>query len=148
MGLAGRCRSVVVMMLLVVGSAVAGGAQAADDALYQQLGGQPGLVRLVDDFMGRLMADARMNPFFKDTDQQDFKKKLVLQFCDVSGGPCVTKNPDMKDTHADMHIRMSDFNALVEVLQTSMDAQQIPFSVQNRLLARLAPMHRPIVNTQ
>ena len=28
-----------------------------NDALYQQLGGQPGLVRLMDDFMARLLAD-------------------------------------------------------------------------------------------
>ncbi|MFO1337837.1 MAG: hypothetical protein U1F53_06305 [Burkholderiaceae bacterium] len=29
---------------------------ARDDSLYQQLGGQPGLVRLMDDFMQRLLA--------------------------------------------------------------------------------------------
>ena len=29
-----------------------------------------------------------------------------------------------------------------------MDQQGIPFTVQNRLLARLAPMHRDIVNTR
>ena len=38
-----------------------------------------------------------------------------------------------------------DFNALVEVLQQSMEARGIPFGAQNRLLARLAPMHREIV---
>jgi hemoglobin len=119
---------------------------AKDDALYQQFGGQPGLVKLIDDFMVRLMADPRMQPFFKDTDQKDFKNKLVLQLCDVAGGPCKTKNPDMKETHADQHIGKSDFNALVEVLQQSMDAQGIAFATQNRLLARLAPMHREIIN--
>ena len=120
---------------------------ASADALYQQLGGEPGLVKLTDDFMVRLIADPRMEPFFRDTDQKDFKHKLVLQLCDVSGGPCKTKNPDMKETHADQHIGMRDFNALVEVLQQSMDAQGISFSTQNRLLAKLAPMHREIVNS-
>jgi hypothetical protein len=33
-----------------------------------------------------------------------------------------------------------------EVLQQSMDAQGIPFAVQNRLVAQLARMHRGIVN--
>jgi hemoglobin len=37
---------------------------------------------------------------------------------------------------------------LVEVLQQAMDAQGIAFGVQNRLLARLAPMHRDIVNVK
>lgn len=118
-----------------------------DDALYQQLGGQTGLTTLVDDFMVRLLADARMNPFFKDVDQKHLKEQLVAQFCQVSGGPCVLSGPDMKKAHDGMDITKSNFNALVEVLQTSMDAKQIPFTAQNRLLAKLAPMHRDIVNT-
>jgi hemoglobin len=51
----------------------------------------------------------------------------------------------MKAAHEGMGIRTSHFNALVEVLQQSMDARQIPFTVQNRMLARLAPMHRDII---
>jgi hemoglobin len=46
-----------------------------------------------------------------------------------------------------MDITRGDFNALVEVLQDTMDAQGIEFREQNRLLARLAPMHRDIINT-
>ena len=51
----------------------------------------------------------------------------------------------MKAAHADLQIRRADFNALVEVLQQSLDARAIPFTVQNRLLALLAPMHRDII---
>jgi hemoglobin len=135
---------------LLLGAALAAGgahAQARDDALYQQLGAQPGLVKLMDDFMLRLLADPRMNPFFKDVDQAHVKAQLVAQFCQVSGGPCRLKGPDMKTAHSGMDINKNNFNALVEVLQQSMDAQGIPFTVQNRLLAKLAPMHRDIVNT-
>jgi hemoglobin len=119
----------------------------ADDTLYQAFGGQAGLVKLMDDFMVRLLADPRMNPFFKDADQKHVKEQLVVQFCQVSGGPCRLSGPDMKKAHDGMDITRGDFNALVEVLQLSMDAQGIPFSAQNRLLAQLAPMHRDIVNT-
>ncbi len=122
-------------------------AQAGDDALYQQLGAQPGLVRLMDDFMTRLLADPRMSPFFKEVDHKHVKAQLVAQFCEVSGGPCKLKGPDMKKAHAGMDITKTDFNALVEVLQQSMGAQGIPFATQNRLLAQLAPMHRDIINT-
>jgi len=120
---------------------------AVDDSLYQAFGGQPGLVRLMDDFMTRLLADARMRPFFQDADQAAVKKQLVLQFCEVSGGPCRRDGPTMKEAHDGMDITRGDFNALVEVLQDAMDAQGVPFRAQNRLLARLAPMHRDIVNT-
>ena len=120
----------------------------SDDALYRQLGGQPGLVKLMDDFMDRLLADPRMNPFFKDADHKHVKAQLVAQFCEVSGGPCKLKGPDMKRAHEGFDITRGHFNALVEVLQQSMDAQGIPFSTQNRLLAQLAPMHRDIVNAK
>jgi hemoglobin len=120
-------------------------AQASDD-LYQQLGGQPGLVKLMDDFMQRLLADRRMNPFFKEVDQAHVKEELVIQFCEVSGGPCKRNGPDMKKVHNGVDIDRAAFNALVEVLQQSMEAQGIAFSVQNRLLAKLAPMHREIIN--
>ena len=121
-------------------------AQAANDTLYQQLGGQPGLVTLMDDFMTRLLADPRMSPFFKDVDQKHVKDELVIQFCEVSGGPCKRNGPNMKKAHAGFDIEKAAFNALVEVLQLSMDARGIPFGAQNRLLARLAPMHREIIN--
>lgn len=139
------------LLVALIGScaslASAQSAPAADDSLYQQFGAQPGLVRLMDDFVPRLQADARMRPFFKDVDTVNLKSQLIAQFCEVSGGPCKLKGPDMKKVHAGFDIRKGDFNALVEVLQLSMDAQGIPFTAQNRLLAKLAPMHREIVNT-
>ena len=118
-----------------------------NDALYQQLGGQPGVVRLMDDFMARLLADPRMNRFFNEVDQNNLKVQLVAQFCEVSGGPCKRKGPDMKKAHDGFDINKSNFNALVEVLQQSMDAEGIGFGAQNRLLAQLAPMHRVIINS-
>ena len=71
---------------------------------------------------------------------------LAQQFCVVSGGGCTYTGLPMDRAHHDMDISKGDFNALVEVLQASMDAQHVPFAAQNRLLARLAPMHREIVN--
>ena len=120
----------------------------ADDSLYRQLGGQDGLVRLMDDFMLRLLADPRMQPFFKDVNQAQVKAELVTQFCEVSGGPCKRSGPNMKQVHDGQDITKANFNALVEVLQQAMDARGIGFGAQNRLLAQLAPMHRDIVNTK
>jgi hemoglobin len=120
----------------------------ADDALYQALGGTPGLRKLMADFVPRLAADPRIGEFFKETKLSELQKQLVDQFCVVSGGSCIYEGETMKNSHAEMKIRKADFNALVEVLQQSMDQQGIPFTVQNRLLARLAPMHRDIVNTR
>ena len=121
-------------------------AATADDTLFRALGAQAGIARIVDDFVPRLVADPRTSEFFRKTNQAHLKQMLSEQFCVVSGGPCVYTGLPMKTAHQDMDIAKGDFNALVEVLQASMDAQHVPFATQNQLLARLAPMHRDIVN--
>jgi hemoglobin len=117
-----------------------------DDSLYRALGERAGLHRLVSAFVPRLVADPRIGPFFKHANQQHLQEMLELQFCRVAGGGCEYTGLPMKLAHQDMDISVADFNALVEVLQGTMNDQGIAFATQNRLLARLAPMHRDIVN--
>ena len=117
----------------------------APAGLYQALGEKPGIARLVDDFVNRVVRDPRIGNHFKDTKPAALKESLTDQFCQLSGGPCKYEGADMKSAHADMDINKGHFNALVEVLQSAMDAQGIPFAQQNRLLALLAPMHRDVI---
>jgi hemoglobin len=119
-----------------------------NDQLYKAFGEKAGLVTLMDDFMVRLLADPRTGPHFKPSNQQRVKEQLVDQLCQLSGGPCVYKGADMKSAHANLDIKKSDFNALVEVLQQSMDARGIPFRTQNQMLALLAPMHRDTITVR
>jgi hemoglobin len=121
---------------------------AASSALFDTFGGKAGLVKLMDDFMVRLVADPRTGPHFRPTNQQHIKEELVDQFCYLMGGPCVYKGVDMKTVHANLDITKGDFNALVEMLQQAMDAQGIAFSAQNQLLALLAPMHRDVITVK
>ena len=109
------------------------------------VGEMAALDRLVDDFVNRAVKDPRIGAHFKDTKPAALKESLADQFCQLSGGPCKYEGADMKSAHADMQINKGHFHALVEVLQSAMDAQGIPFSQQNRLLALLAPMHRDII---
>ncbi|MEN9587710.1 MAG: hypothetical protein RIT15_1285 [Pseudomonadota bacterium] len=119
-----------------------------DNSLYIALGEKSGITQLSDDFVTRLAADKRLRPFFEKTNLPHFKLQLADQFCVVSGGPCVYKGADMKSSHANFDIAKADFNALVEVLQQSMDAKGIAFGAQNRLLALLAPMHREVITVK
>ncbi len=121
---------------------------AASSPLFETFGGKAGLVKLMDDFMVRLLADPRTGPHFKPVDQQRVKEQLVGQFCVAMGGPCVYKGADMKAIHSNLDITKGDFNALVEMLQQAMDAQRIPFGAQNQLLALLAPLHRDVITVK
>ena len=51
----------------------------------------------------------------------------------------------MKEAHTKMGVASADFNALAEELQNALTAANVPFADQNKLIAKLAPMHRDVV---
>jgi hemoglobin len=112
--------------------------------VYKQFGEEAGLVALMDLFMTKLVADPRTKRFFENSDQASVKKHLVEQFCVILGGPCTYTGRDMRTAHKDFDIDRMQFNALVEDLQKAMSERRIPFHAQNKLLAKLAPLHRDI----
>ena len=120
----------------------------ADPALlpvFEQFGGKPGLDALMEDFMVKLIEDPRTRDYFAEVDQKHVKQMLSEQFCVILGGPCTYTGKDMQETHARLSINEGGFNALVEDLQLAMNMHKIPFRAQNKLLGKLAPMHREVI---
>ncbi len=117
----------------------------AEPSLYDRLGGKPAIVAVVDDFVGNVAADSRINGFFAHADIPHLKMELVDQICAGSGGPCTYTGKSMKDAHRGMGITTADFNALVEDLQKSLNKFKVPEKDQGQLLAVLGPMKGDIV---
>ncbi|MBP6902378.1 MAG: group 1 truncated hemoglobin [Burkholderiaceae bacterium] len=116
-----------------------------DAALLAAFGGEAGVRRLADLLVERMRADARIGHYFERTNLAELKKQLGDQLCQLLAGPCVYQGAGMREAHADMGIRRADSLAQVELLQDVMDQLGVPFAAQNRLLARLAPMYREII---
>lgn len=57
-----------------------------DHNLYQQVGGAPFFVRLVDAFYAVVESDATLRPMYPD-DLSDSKRHFVLFLCQYWGGP-------------------------------------------------------------
>lgn len=112
---------------------------------YKAFGEKAGLVKVVDDTMINLLADPRTKPHFEKADQARIKEKLVEQFCAELGGPCTYTGQNMKRSHKGQEITSAHFFALVESLQAAMNKNKIPQRAQNKLLAKLAPMHKDII---
>lgn len=117
----------------------------AGGTLYDDLGGEKGIALIVDNATAAFLADPRIKNTFSETNMDRFKLKLAEQLCQVSDGPCTYTGHDMKKAHKGLHLKDADFNALVEDLQDALDKSGIAFATQNRLLARLAPMHKDVV---
>ena len=135
---------IVVLLCLLLGACAQ--QPSTDDDLYQQLGGEPGLSRIVEGMLLRVAGDQRIFEHFRDVDIQRVRDKLVEQLCAEAGGPCVYSGDSMEESHKGLALTPSDFNALVENLQASMTAEAVPIPTQNRLLARLAPMRSEIID--
>ena len=141
-------KTFLVAALLLTGLATSNWAEEKN--LYSRLGGKKSITAVVDEFVGRVAADNRINSFFKDTAADPkrlakFKKNLVDQICEASGGPCKYKGKDMKTAHAGMGISGSDFNALVEDLVGALDKFNVGATEKDQLLGVLGPMKKDIV---
>ncbi|RMQ49833.1 Globin protein [Pseudomonas cichorii] len=116
-----------------------------DDSLYQDLGQRAGIQRIVEGMLMNIARDDRIVERFRKIDIVRLRDKLVEQFCVEAGGPCQYTGSSMAESHKGQNLTRSDFNALVENLIDAMDAEKIPVPVQNRLIARLAPMRGEVI---
>ena len=114
-------------------------------SLYDRLGGKDAITAVVDDFVGNVAGDKRINGFFARADIPRLKRNLVDQICSATGGPCVYTGRDMKTAHKGMGITDADFNALVEDLTKSLNKFNVPAKEQSDLLAILGPLKPQIV---
>jgi hemoglobin len=126
-------------------SANAGATPIAGDHVYKAFHEKDGIKRIMDDFIVRITTDPRIGRRFARTNLDRLNLLLVQQVCYLTGGPCEYTGRDMKETHAALGLTSDDFNALAEDLQLSMEREGVPFTAQNQLLAKLAPMQHVIV---
>ncbi len=121
------------------------GTAVTEKSLYDRLGGKTAITAIVDDFVGRVAADTRINGKFANANIPRLKSMLVDQICQASGGPCTYTGRDMKSTHAGMGVSSSDFDALVGDLVASLNTFKVPEREKNELLGALGPMKGDIV---
>ena len=136
----------IFLLAAVASISLTGVAQAqATKSLYDRLGGKTAIVAVVDDFVGNVAKDKRINGFFAKADIPHLKSALVDQICAGTGGPCTYGGKDMKSAHSGMGIRTKDFNALVQDLGKTLNKFKVPKKEQGELVAILAPMKADIV---
>ena len=124
--------------------ALAGGARAAE-TLFEQIGGEPKLMATVDSLVEVMLADDRINFAFAQTDLAKFRKLLYDQLCELTDGPCTYRGRNMFEAHKKLEATNAQFNALAEDLYIAFERQGVPYRLQNKVMALLAPMQPEIV---
>jgi hemoglobin len=115
-------------------------------SLYERLGAKPAITAVVDDFIGNVAGDGRINKRFANANIPRLKGMLVDQICEAAGGPCKYAGQSMKDAHTGMKITDAEFGALVEDLVKSLDKFKVGAQEKSELLGALGGMKGDIVN--
>ena len=137
---------VALSVAILAAGCTSGGMKAEKKSLYDRLGGKPAIQAVVDDFIGNVAGDARINKRFAGANIPRLKSQLVDQICEASGGPCKYTGMNMKDAHTGMKINDAEFGALVEDLVKSLDKFKVPAPEKQELLTALGGMKNDIVN--
>ncbi|MDZ7789141.1 MAG: group 1 truncated hemoglobin [Xanthomonadales bacterium] len=117
-----------------------------DESLYDRLGGREVIAEFVDDAVERILVDERIAHLFEDSDIPNLKFQLTDQICLLAGGPCEYRGLDMESAHRGLDINEAEFNALVEDFQWAMRANDVPYGLENQVLALLAPMKPAVIH--
>ena len=120
-------------------------AVAASATLYDQIGGEAKMRAVSEDFTAIVLADDRINFTFAETDLKKFEQLIYEQLCNLTNGGCKYTGRDMYTAHAKLNINNAEFNALAEDLYEAFDRVHVPYRLQNKVVALLAPMQRDVV---
>jgi truncated hemoglobin YjbI len=138
--------------------------------VYQRVGRKPAIQTVIDMFVAKVVADARINGFFGTTNAVRLKTCLVRQVCGIDG-PCkygkevdgeaagvgaMNVCKDMKSSHMGLTsppggaagsrgITKADFDALVEDLVMVLDGAGVAAADKMAILSALGPTCNDIV---
>jgi hemoglobin len=116
--------------------------------LYDRLGKGAAITAVIDDFVARCAADARINAKFARTDVPRLKAMLVDQVSAATGGKVQYTGRSMSETHRGMGVTAGEFDALVEDLIATLNSLKVPEAEQASLLGILGPLRADIVEVE
>jgi hemoglobin len=99
----------------------------AEPSLWDRLGGEAAVAKVVDDFVTMAADDPKVNVTrdgkLKISDEQVdmLKKSLVAFISQATGGPLKYKGKSMRESHKDLAITDAEFDASVDVLLKAME---------------------------
>ena len=98
------CACAVLAALLVACNAPR---QTEQINLYQALGGEEGIDKLVDDILFGMLSNPKLRDSFGELSLADyprFKYNFAQQLCELAGGPCRYTGPDMRAAHKGLKV--------------------------------------------
>jgi hemoglobin len=141
--------SAPIVAILLVGSLLGQAAQA-QKSLYDRLGGQPAVDAVANNLVDRILADKRVNTWFKNAaaspqNTAAYKAKLSSFICSAVGGPCKYTGRDMVAAHKGRAVTNEAFNAVAEDLSAVLDQLKVPAPEKREVMELIGSLRTSIV---
>jgi hemoglobin len=110
-----------------------------EPTLYDRLGGVYNIATVIDDFIDRVMTDARLNanPRVDEAHHRvspaGFKYYVTEMLCEAAGGPQTYSGRTMGDSHRHLMITDEEWVSFMDDLQQTMDKFEVPQPEQEEL---------------
>ncbi len=111
----------------------------AKPPLYDRLGGVYSIATVIDDFIDRIMMDPRLNanPRVDEAHHRvppaGFKYLVTEMVCWATGGPQKYTGKSMTDSHKDLKITGTEWEAFLDDFQQTLDKFKVPAEEQAEL---------------
>jgi hemoglobin len=125
--------------------------QTQKPSLYERLGGIYSIAVVVDDFIDRVMTDARLNanPAVNEAHHKvppaGFKYLVTEMVGWATGGPQNYTGRSMRDSHQHLNITPKEWEAFMDDFQQTLDKFKVPAAEQAELKAIVQSTYGDIV---
>lgn len=106
-------------------------------SLYERVGGEEGIERLVNSFYERVLDDEELSGFFKNT-HIDRLKKMQKEFFSVAlGGPIEYSDMDLTRAHQGRGIRVMHYKRFVDHLIETLSEFDLDENEINEIISEI-----------
>lgn len=120
--------------------------EARANSLYERVGGAAAISAAVDLFYKKVLADDRVNHFFEDVSMRKQHNKQKAFLGAALGGPKPWDGKDMRKAHANLDLKESDFAAIAEHLQATLEELKVEKGLIEEIMAVVASTKDDVLN--
>lgn len=114
--------------------------------LFNRIGGMPAVNAAVDIFYAKVMADDRVNHFFRHIDMQKQAGKLKAFMAFAFGAPLPYSGKSLRDAHQHMHLTELHFTAVAEHLVTTLQELNVGQSLIDEVVRVVMTTRDDVLN--
>jgi len=114
--------------------------------IYEKIGGEDSIRKVVDYFYELVLADDTVNEFFKNTDMEKQRSHQTKFISFALGGPHQYTGLSMEKAHEGMNLQPVHFQAIVNHLQNALAHFNVSESDISEALAKVASLRDNILH--